>query len=279
MDSRIISKAERIHSKAAKAGSKKLQKVEITKIISLVVKCCAQEITPTEAASTLVNTFEPAFKAYVRAFAQEAAREALKNTDFKDLEKLTKPAFSKKLKKCTDKVSTVVSDYMDGKIDDVELIDRLMKTGITDIGKDVLCACGVDIRKLKTVDGKPVELGSPVVGYLAICKAYEILMKALDDAHLAFEHRLAVEEECRKSVEMIREYRLRMEQVVSDYLTDHIEVFENGFAAMDQAILENDSDGYIRGNVEIQKLLNYDVQFNNQEEFDDLMESDLALKL
>ena len=48
---------------------------------------------------------------------------------------------------------------------------------------------------------------------------------------------------------------------------------------MNQALLENDLNGYIRGNAEIQKLLGYDVQFTNQEEFDDLMDSDLSLKL
>ena len=82
-----------------------------------------------------------------------------------------------------------------------------------------------------------------------------------------------------ESVAMIRQYREEMERMVSMYLTEHLETFESGFAAMDQAIMDGDVDGYIKGNAEIQKILGYDTQFTNQQEFDDLMDSDIAFKL
>ena len=104
-------------------------------------------------------------------------------------------------------------------------------------------------------------------------------MKSLKDASIAYEHRLAVEEECRQSVELIVSYRQQMEENVSKYMSERLETIEHGFAEMDQALLRNDTDGFIRGNTEIQKLLNYDIQFTNQEEFDDLMDSDLTFKL
>ena len=65
-----------------------------------------------------------------------------------------------------------------------------------------------------------------------------------------------------------------MEKKVSEYLNLHLDVITDGFAAMDKAIMENDADGYIAGNVEIQKMLGYKVQFTNQQEFDALMDSD-----
>ena len=46
-----------------------------------------------------------------------------------------------------------------------------------------------------------------------------------------------------------------------------------------EPIMGNDSDGYIRGNTAIQEILGYKSQFTNQEEFDDLMDSDIAFKL
>ena len=78
---------------------------------------------------------------------------------------------------------------------------------------------------------------------------------------------------------MIRNYRKEMEEMVSGYLTENIRTFNNSFLEMDRAILENDSDGFIRGNVELQKLLGKEVQFTNQKEFDQFMESDVPLKL
>ena len=48
---------------------------------------------------------------------------------------------------------------------------------------------------------------------------------------------------------------------------------------MDQAILDNDPEGFISGNVQIQKILGYDTQFTSFDEFDSLMESDMDFKL
>ena len=104
-------------------------------------------------------------------------------------------------------------------------------------------------------------------------------MKALEDAGVAYEHRLAVEERCKKAIEMIQKYRTEMEEAVSKYFKKHHETIRAGFETMDKALLENDTDGYIRGNTELQKLLGYESQFHNQKEFDDLMDSDIPLKL
>lgn len=48
---------------------------------------------------------------------------------------------------------------------------------------------------------------------------------------------------------------------------------------MQQGIAANDSDCFIRGNVVIQRVLGHEVQFRNQQEFDDLMDSDAPLVL
>ena len=62
-------------------------------------------------------------------------------------------------------------------------------------------------------------------------------------------------------------------------LDKHLKTFEHGFAMMDKAIEDNDSNGYIKGNAEIQKTLGYYAQFRNQKEFDELMDSDINFKL
>ena len=70
-----------------------------------------------------------------------------------------------------------------------------------------------------------------------------------------------------------------MERIVNQYLTDHLETFESGFMAMDKALIENDVDGYIKGNAEIQSILGYQMQFRNQDEFNHLMDSEETFKL
>lgn len=93
------------------------------------------------------------------------------------------------------------------------------------------------------------------------------------------ENRLRIEEECAKSVAQMRHYREKMNAAVSDYLYAHAETFNAGIAAMDRAILDGDAQGFIRGNVMIQEILNYHVQFRNQNEFDALMDGDAAFVL
>ena len=123
------------------------------------------------------------------------------------------------------------------------------------------------------------KLSYPVMAYTASMAAYKELRKAQEEYAQAQDRRLQIEKVCAESVAMIRQYREEMERVVSKYLTEHLETFASGFAAMDQAIMDGDVDGYIKGNVEIQKILGYDTQFTNQQEFDDLMDSDIAFKL
>ena len=115
--------------------------------------------------------------------------------------------------------------------------------------------------------------------YQGLMGAYREYSKALDDLRLARESRMRVEAECQRSIEMIRAYRMEAEQRVSEYMNEHLDAFQSGFAAMDQAILANDPDGYIAGNVQIQQMLGAEIQFTNQEEFDALMDSDDAFKL
>ena len=172
-----------------------------------------------------------------------------------------------------------VQKYVNKDIGEVQFVDGLINSGFRDLSGQFLEAAGIDKSVLYDEKGNLRKLSSPAIGYCATVKAYEMMMKALEDASIAYEHRLLVEEECKKTIELIREYRAEMEEAVNRYLNRHYETFERAFDTMNQALLENDSDGYIRGNVEIQKLLGYDVQFTNQEEFDDLMDSDIALKL
>ena len=123
------------------------------------------------------------------------------------------------------------------------------------------------------------SLAPNAVAFAALTAAYKMVREAQEDMLIAREHRIEIEKACNESIALIRQYREEMEYVVNKYLTERIKTFESGFDAMDKAILENDTDGYIRGNAAIQEILGYKAQFTNQEEFDDLMDSDEAFKL
>lgn len=77
----------------------------------------------------------------------------------------------------------------------------------------------------------------------------------------------------------LQEFKAQLEEKVSDYLAEDIEAFMQGFDYMDQGIASGDSNLVIKGNVIIQKVLGRKAQFENQEEFDNLMLSDIPLVL
>lgn len=78
-------------------------------------------------------------------------------------------------------------------------------------------------------------------------------------------------------IEQMESYRNALEQRLSEYLAEDIELFLEGFDYIKQGLDSSDADLVIKGNVIIQRVLGREPQFTNQEEFDDLMESDEAI--
>jgi len=117
------------------------------------------------------------------------------------------------------------------------------------------------------------------VAYASLTEAYTILMSVLEEANLAHEEMLRVKAECDASAALIRQYRMDMEEAVTAYFDRHYDSIEAGMYAIDRALLEQDSNGYLKGNAELLQLLGHEVQFTNQEEFDDFMDSDMDFKL
>jgi|GEM_PF-3379227 len=122
-------------------------------------------------------------------------------------------------------------------------------------------------------------LAGSMTAYSAFTEVYRLLQEALDQASLAYDQRILAEKISRQNIERIRTCREEMDRIVSQYLGQHISAFQSGFRKMDQAILDRDSNGYLRGNTDIQEALGYDVQFHDQNEFDALMDSDDAFHL
>ena len=199
------------------------------------------------------------------------------------MEGLAKNDFDERLIACTMSTASLVKLYMSRQISVEDFIEKLGNGEIKNITSEILKASGMDMQLAEKLGVENLSeisaMGSATVAFTALTAAYKMVREAQEDLEVAKAHRAEIEAACNESIALIRQYRQEMETVVNKYLTDRIETFESGFEAMDKAILENDTDGYIRGNVEIQKILGYDVQFTNQDEFDDLMDSDIAFKL
>jgi len=119
--------------------------------------------------------------------------------------------------------------------------------------------------------------------YVAAGRAAVAVVKEISnekaEAELIHRKRLLEEAKTAKALEILYDYQQQLELRVSEYLTEDITAFLEGLDCMDQGIAEQDSNRVIKGNVIIQRVLGKEPQFTNQQEFDDLMDSDVPLRL
>lgn len=98
------------------------------------------------------------------------------------------------------------------------------------------------------------------------------------EAQLIHEKMILSEAKASIFLKELHEFEKRLEETVSNYLAEDIEEFMNGLDSIKEGIESNDSNLVISGNVKILKVLGREPQFSNQEEFDNLMESDIPLQ-
>ena len=105
------------------------------------------------------------------------------------------------------------------------------------------------------------------------------LTESLHAARFAHDERVRIERECAEAVKRIREFRARMEELISEYLTGHIKAFHEAFDTMKEALGVGDVDGFISGANMITKKLGGRVQFEDMGGFDALMMGEEAFVL
>lgn len=119
--------------------------------------------------------------------------------------------------------------------------------------------------------------------YVGAGRAAMAIVREISDerkeVQLLHERMLLSEAKASLFLAQLQDFKARLEEKVSNYLAEDITAFMEGFDLMDRGLASGDSDLVIRGNVIIQKVLGREPQFETQEEFDELMESDEPLVL
>jgi len=274
----VIGIANRAGKEQAKYGAAIAGSVSIVKNI---VACTKGEKTPGEAAQAVaLDTGKGAAVSYVTAFTGTAIKGAMQNAGSTYVRSLSRTNLAAGLVTTTLNVGKTMHRYFTGEIDGSQCIELLGENGVGEIGSAMFASVGIAVTS-----GGPAVVSiiggitGATVGYAAAVAVYQELSTALKDAKIAHEERIQIEMQCAEAIQMIRQYRQEMDYLVSNYLAANISVFNEGFDAMDIAIIENDIDGFLGGNAQIQNALRRTAQFSTQEEFDELMDSDIPLKL
>ena len=248
-------------------------------LVRNIVSYAKGEKSPEEAAKDLViGTTTGAVISYVTAFTGSLIKSSLQNSEFGTLQAVSKTNLPARLVSTTLNVGKVMSNYIKGDIDGTECIEQLGKDGFAEISSAMLATVGAALGGKGALSIIGGIVGS-TVGYAAAAAVYQELATSLKEAKLAREERIRIEKECQEAIELIEQYRREMNVQVKNYLFESICLFSESFIEMDKAICENDINGFISGNTQIQKLLGREIQYETQEEFDELMLSDITFKL
>lgn len=249
-------------------------------LIKNVVRYWKDDINAEEATKNVVKDLSTgAAVGYGTGFVGSLTKGALQNSSSSTLRAASKTNLPSRLVTVTCNVGKVMKSYIKGEIDGVECIERLGKDGFAEVSSVMGATVAASLAGESVALGVLAGLAGSTVGYMAAVVVYQELATSLKNAKLAKEERIRVEKECQEAIELIEQYRSEMNSQVRKYLFESINIFSVGFQEMDEAILCNDINGFISGNNRIKTLLGYEIQFETQEEFDDLMLSDSTFKL
>ena len=219
---------------------------------------------------------------YVTAFAGSAVKGAMQNSASEYVRYVSQTNVVSGMASAGVEVGKSVVRLCQGKITPAQCVEELGEKGVGQIGSlmgAAAAAAAASGAGMGTMATMALSVAGSTVGYSAALAVYRELSMALEEYELAREDRIRMEKECAEAIEAIRRYRVEMDTLAKQYFERCYTSFEAGFAAMDQAIINQDPDGYIAGNAEICEVLGRKPQFRSMSEFNDLMASDESLKL
>ena len=108
---------------------------------------------------------------------------------------------------------------------------------------------------------------------------YGILVGSLKEAKLAKAEREIIEKACEEHIKMIREYRAEMEEMISQYLIDSMDVFRDSFSGIKYALAIGDVDLFIESANTVTKRFGGQVSFSSMDDFNTKMISGATFKI
>ena len=253
---------------------------------------------PDEAlAGIAADTAGAAALGYGTGAAGSLIKGCMQNAPVEMIRRLSETNLPATIVTVTVQTGKTIGKWIAGEIDGTECLTELGQDGTgmlasaatATVGQEIGGAIGAALGTatlplVGTITGAVVGkilggLLGGMFGYSISTSYYQSLMSVLHGAKLAHEERLIIERECAAAERAAREYRIRLEIAINNYLTDYRETFATAMNAMSLAYEEGDADGFIAGANRITEKLGGNAQFHNKSEFDALMSSDLTFVL
>ena len=237
-------------------------------IIRNVVSCCKDEIEVEEAAKNIVgDTAKSAAVGYGTVSVGTAIKASMQNSSSAYVRALSKTNLAGTIVSATLSASKILKSYFIGEIDGTQCLENLGEQGTGMIASSVFAAIG-HIALPKLVIG---GLIGGMVGYALASASYSILVSSLKEAKMARQERIAIEKACEEHIQMIREYRTQVKELIDNYLTEEMQSFEDSFSRIKDALVIGDVDLMIEGANDITQALGGNKPFETMDDFNTKM--------
>ena len=216
-----------------------------------------------------LTTGKGAALSYATAFSGSIVKSSMQNSGSQMVRSLSKTNIASTMVTTTLETGKTIRKYLRGDINGLECLEELGQKGVNQISAAMFATAGQALIPIPVVGAM---VGS-MVGYALSNACYKELTNALREEKLAKEERIRIEAECAEAIRMIRQYRIEMNEYVDRYLTEHIQVFNNAFEQMNEAIgkdgLIDDIEGFIGANNQIRQVLGYQPVITSLGDLDD----------
>ena len=221
------------------------------------------------ATEVALTTGKGAALSYATAFSGSIVKSFMQNSGSQMGRNLSKTNIASTMVTTTLETGKTIRKYLRGDINGLECLEELGQKGVNQISAAMFATAGQALIPIPVVGAM---VGS-MVGYALSNACYKELTDALREEKLAKEERIRIEAECAEAIRMIRQYRIEMNEYVDRYLTEHIQVFNNAFEQMNEAIgkdgLIDDIEGFIGANNQIRQVLGYQPVITSLGDLDD----------
>ena len=237
---------------------------------------CKGDIDPEDAVINVAkDTASSAGMAYATGATGAALKGAMQNAKSETLRTLSKTNVPAIIVSVSVQTAKVMKRYFEGEIDGVECLEELGQEGAGMISSSMFAVVGQALIPVPVLGG----LIGGMVGYAFASSAYGVLTDALKDEKLAREERIQIEQACEEHIKLIREYRAEMEKLISEYLSESMDVFRESFSGIKNALAIGDVDWFIDSTNVITEQFGGKASFSNMDEFDSMMLNGSTFKL
>lgn len=275
-----LSTAKSIAKLSNEAGIKGAQNAAVygggVSVISNTVQLIKGDIETSEAVFNVAkDTGSAAIRGYEVGFAGSAIKGFMQNSSKEYVRNLSKTNLPSTLVVVALDAGKTMKKFYDGEIDGVECLEELGLQGTEMLGASLFTVIGQLAIPIPVVGG----LIGGMLGYALSSASYSTLVNSLKEAKLAHEERLIIEAACEEHIAYIKECRKEIENVISQYLTTNIEIFNTAFINMNDALQIGNVDGFITSTNNLRGALGKEISYNTFEEFDKLMQTDEVFKI